>query len=240
MITDPYKILEISPNATDDEVKRAYRDLSRKYHPDSYVNNPLSDLAEEKFKEVQEAYNQIMKDRENGYSSSSSYGQGSYGTGGFGTGGFGSGGFGGFNKGGFGGSAAGGFGTNYADSAYDTPELSEVARFLNQRRYQDALNRLNTISDHNARWYYYGAIANNGVGNNVQAYNYAQTAYQLDPTNQEYANLLDRLQYGNGRYQATGTGYGRGFGDDPLDCCCKLWAADTCCECMGGDLCSCM
>ena len=68
MISDPYKILGISPNASNDEVKKAYRELSRKYHPDSYVNNPLSDLAEEKFKEVQEAYKQIMDEREHGFS----------------------------------------------------------------------------------------------------------------------------------------------------------------------------
>lgn len=65
-MTDPYQILGISPSASDDEVKKAYRELSRKYHPDSYVNNPLADLAEEKFKEVQEAYSQIMNDREKG------------------------------------------------------------------------------------------------------------------------------------------------------------------------------
>ena len=49
-ITDPYQILGVSPNATDDEVKKAYRELSRKYHPDANAGNPLSDLAEEKFK----------------------------------------------------------------------------------------------------------------------------------------------------------------------------------------------
>jgi len=59
-ITDPYQILGVSPNATDDEVKKAYRELSRKYHPDANAGNPLSDLAEEKFKQVQEAYSQIM------------------------------------------------------------------------------------------------------------------------------------------------------------------------------------
>ncbi len=51
-------------SATDDEVKKAYRDLSRKYHPDANVDNPLADLAEEKFKEIQEAYDTIMKERE--------------------------------------------------------------------------------------------------------------------------------------------------------------------------------
>ncbi len=228
MITDPYNVLGISPSATDEQVKKAYRDLSRKYHPDSYINNPLSDLAEEKFKEVQEAYDQIMKDRENGYSSGSSYSSGGFGSGGFGSGGFGS--------SGFGGSAN----RTYSNTAYDTPELQQVAQFLNQRRYRDAMDRLNSMSDRSARWYYYSSIANAGVGNNVQAYNYAQTAYQMDPSNQEYANLMDQLQYGNRQYQSAGAGYGRGAGDDPMSCCCQLWALDTCCECMGGDLCSCM
>ena len=63
MIANPYEVLGVSPSASNDEVKRAYREMSRKYHPDSYVDNPLSGLAEEKFKEIQEAYDQIMKER---------------------------------------------------------------------------------------------------------------------------------------------------------------------------------
>ena len=66
MNKNPYEVLGIPTNASDDEVKRAYRDLTRKYHPDANVNNPLADLAEEKFKEVQEAYDMIMKQREQG------------------------------------------------------------------------------------------------------------------------------------------------------------------------------
>ena len=66
MVTNPYEVLGVSPSASNDQVKRAYRDLSRKYHPDSYSDNPLAGLAEEKFKEVQEAYDQIMREREGG------------------------------------------------------------------------------------------------------------------------------------------------------------------------------
>ncbi|MBR5314781.1 MAG: J domain-containing protein [Clostridia bacterium] len=70
-MNDPYKVLGVSKNATDDEIKKAYRDLARKYHPDNYANNPLSDLVEEKMKEINEAYDQIQKERANsGYSSS--------------------------------------------------------------------------------------------------------------------------------------------------------------------------
>ena len=62
-MNDPYQILNIPPTATDEEVKRAYRDLARKYHPDNYHDNPLADLAQEKMKEINEAYDQIQKQR---------------------------------------------------------------------------------------------------------------------------------------------------------------------------------
>jgi len=65
-MNDPYSILGISPNASDEEVKKAYRELARKYHPDNYHDNPLSDLAQEKMKEVNEAYNNILRMREGG------------------------------------------------------------------------------------------------------------------------------------------------------------------------------
>ncbi len=56
-MSDPYSVLGVSPNASDEEIKKAYREkLARKYHPDNYQNNPLADLAEEKMKEVNEAY----------------------------------------------------------------------------------------------------------------------------------------------------------------------------------------
>ena len=63
---DPYSILGISRDASDEEVKKAYRKLSRKYHPDANIDNPNKEQAEEKFKQVQQAYEQIMKEREQG------------------------------------------------------------------------------------------------------------------------------------------------------------------------------
>ena len=74
-MNDPYSVLGISSNASDDEVKKAYRELARKYHPDNYHDNPLSDLAEEKMKEINEAYNSILQMRSNGggYSPGSNY-----------------------------------------------------------------------------------------------------------------------------------------------------------------------
>ena len=75
---DPYKVLGISSDATDEEVKKAYRELSRKYHPDANANNPLKDLAEEKFKEVQAAYSQIMDMRAKGYATNDSQTSGGY------------------------------------------------------------------------------------------------------------------------------------------------------------------
>jgi len=63
-MNDPYSILGVSSNASDDEVKKAYHELARKYHPDNYHDNPLADLAQEKMKEVNEAYNDIVRMRE--------------------------------------------------------------------------------------------------------------------------------------------------------------------------------
>lgn len=66
-MNDPYKVLGISPNASEEEIKRAYRELARKYHPDNYKDNPLASLAEEKMKEINEAYDQITKKHGSSY-----------------------------------------------------------------------------------------------------------------------------------------------------------------------------
>lgn len=79
-MNNPYEVLGVSPNASDDEIKAAYRKLAKKYHPDNYVNNPLADVAEQKMKEINEAYDEInrmrRKGKGTGSTGSSSYSSG--------------------------------------------------------------------------------------------------------------------------------------------------------------------
>ena len=75
-MTDPYKVLGVSPNATDEQVKAAYRELAKKYHPDNYAGNPLSDLAEEKMQEINQAYDTIVNQRRGGGQPQVGYGSG--------------------------------------------------------------------------------------------------------------------------------------------------------------------
>ena len=209
MITDPYSVLGVNRSASNDEIKRAYRELLRKYHPDSYVGNPLSGLAEEKFKEVQEAYDQIMKEREGGYGGPNSYG-----------------------------------GPQQSQQAYggyqDDVELNAVVNYVNSGHYQEALNLLSRIQNRSARWFYCSAAANAGVGNNVVAVDHARQAVNMEPGNPQYNQLLNQLQWNSQRYQQGGYGSRGGGLPTTGNCCCDLWIADSCCECMGGDLCSCM
>ena len=97
MTYDPYSVLGVSRDASEEEIKKAYKALSRKYHPDANINNPNKDQAEEKFKEIQAAYQQIMKERTEGYSYGGGYGRQSYGGSGSGYGG--SQGYGGYGQG---------------------------------------------------------------------------------------------------------------------------------------------
>ena len=73
MMKDPYEVLGISPSASDEEVKRAYRELAKKYHPDKYVNSPFADMASEKMKDINEAYDRILEERKNAKSQGRNY-----------------------------------------------------------------------------------------------------------------------------------------------------------------------
>ena len=202
MVNNPYEVLGVPRNASNDEIKKAYRQLCKKYHPDSYVDNPLADLAEEKFKEVQAAYDQIMKEREGGGYSYSSTGQ-------------------------------------TQTSSQETAELQAARNYINNRRFHEALNVLSNIGNRTAMWYYYSAIANMGIGNNLVAVDHAKQAAAMEPNNMEYVNFANQMQFRGQQYQNMGYGYGRqSYGTGNL--CCDLWCLDTMCECMGGDLCACM
>ena len=90
-MSNPYEVLGVSGDASEEEIKKAYRSLSRRYHPDANVNNPNKAQAEEKFKRIQEAYQQIMKERtDGGRAEGGGYGNSRYGSSGYGTYGSGS------------------------------------------------------------------------------------------------------------------------------------------------------
>ncbi len=132
-MSDPYKVLGVSPDASDEEIKKAYRTLSRKYHPDSNINNPNKAEAEEKFKQVQEAYHQIMDAKAKGqsaYGPGSSYGGGSssYGGSSYGWGNFDD-----FFGGGYRQQQQAGAGDDE-----DAVRLRAAANYLNSRHYQEA------------------------------------------------------------------------------------------------------
>lgn len=212
MSKNPYDVLGVPQNASDDEIKKAYRELTRKYHPDANVNNPLADLAEEKFKEVQEAYDEIMRQREQG--GGYSYGNSSY----------------------------GGNSYNNTYNGPQDAEMQAVFNYINSRNYREALNLLDRMPNRNAMWYYASGFANAGIGNNVLAREHAAQAVNMEPNNVQYRQLLNQIEFNSRRYQSNPYGgYGMGGGSCGTgNMCCDLCIADQCCECMGGDLCQCM
>ncbi len=227
---DPYEVLGVSRGATDEEIKKAYRRLSRQYHPDSNVNSQHPEVAEERFKEIQQAYNQIMKEKQQGYSggyqNGSARGGASYGSGGYGQGGYGRTGYGGSQ----GEQSYGRQRTYYGDSE----QMRSAANFINAGRYTDALNVLNNIpvSQRSARWYYFAAAANQGAGNNVQAMEYAQRAVQMEPSNMEYRQFLQNLEFGGTWYSNMGSSYQRPFSGATGMCltfCCIMSLFGGCC-----------
>lgn len=169
---DPYTVLGVSPNASDQEIKKAYRELARKYHPDNYVDNPLADLAEEKMKEINEAYEAIQKQRSGGgsYQSSSA--------------------------------SSGGYQGGYQQRQYSgNPTYARVRNLINMGDLNTAEQLLNEVPQHGGEWYFLrGSIAYRRGWLDEAMQNYS-LAVQMEPGNMEYRQALNMMQRGGQAYR---------------------------------------
>ena len=194
MITDPYKVLGVPPDASDEEVKRAYRRLAKQYHPDM---NPGDEAAARKMNEINAAYDQIKNPEKAQQQTYSQGGTGSCG-------------------GPFGGPFDG-YGDPFtawyeaqrrqqAEYERTTPSGIRAARnYMEYGRYAEAITALGGVddADRSAQWYHLSAIANSCVGNRMTALDHARRAVQVDPGNPEYRQTLEQLQQTGRVYQQT-------------------------------------
>ena len=196
IIDDPYKVLGVSPDASDEEIKRAYRALAKQYHPD---RNPGDTVAAQKMQQINAAYEQIK----NPEKAQQSTGYGNYGYGY------------GYDP----------YSSQRTQSQQTGDSYQQAAvNYIRYGRYREALNALENSNDRNAKWYFLSAIANDALGNQITALEHAKRAVSMDPSNMEYLRLLDALEHGGATYRRQAGNY-RGFTmrGDPCTGLCLCW-----------------
>ena len=211
---NPYEVLGVKPGASEEEIKAAYKELVKKYHPDKYVDNPLADLAEQKLQEVNEAYNMLMK------KPSSSGSSGGY-----------------ASQGGYAYQSSSASQSSYdSQDAYDyTGDFQRIRRDIDAGRLDSAEAALSGMSDRSAEWFFLKGVLSSRKGWYDDAVNNLQTACNMDPANQEYRrHYASLMNQGNVfQNQAQGQGY-RPMSND--DMCCQALqcyiCADCCCDCI--------
>lgn len=201
---DPYRLLGITRDASDDEIKKAYRTMSKKYHPDANIGSPHLAEYTEIFKKVQNAYDQIMNERKNPGMGNSFFGNG------------------------------GGFGyqnnnNSYSSGASSNTDYQAASNLLNSGHYQEAYNILQRLENRDAHWYYLCAIALWGLRNTIAAVENAKKACEMDPGNQQYRMLLQQMQGGRASYQNMQSPFGNMGGSCNSSCCCQLMLINMCC-----------
>lgn len=227
-MTDPYQVLGVSPSATDEEIKNAYRNLARKYHPDNYTDNPLADLAQEKMKDINDAYDAIQKLRRGGDQSArtgSGAPGGTYGSG---------------YQGGWGSSQQ-----QYQQTRQSSSSFGDIRTLISQRRFVEAEELLDGVpfQKRDAEWNFLKGSVCYSKGWLDQAHEFFAQAVRMNPSQPEYVAAYQQLNRMRSTGRAPGTG---GYRTTPTvggisgcDMCTGLLCADCCCECMGGDLISC-
>ena len=202
-MNDPYKILGVPEDASDEEIKKAYRELARKYHPDNYHDNPLEDLAQEKMKEINAAYEQITKERASGRrtgGAGGAYGGGSYGYGGY--------------------QSYGGYGSSQSYSGQSSV-LQQARIAINTVNISRAEALLANYSVHNAEWNFLKGVVCYRRGWMDEALRYYRIAVQMDPGNAEYRQALDYMEGTDDTAYRPGGSFGTLCSGNPcLSMCC--------------------